>query len=223
MYVRVRNWERFQHYKHRNPPWIKFHTELLDNYEFACLPDASKLLAMCICLIAARCDNRIPADPEWIRKRANLSSKVDLAPLLKSQFLEEIQMLPSQEHLASNALAPCMQSADSETEKRQRRDRDKEEGASAPVIQGLDLEAWSRWEHYRARIKKPISDVSREAAQRQMAKFGAQQVKAVEHSIANGYRGLFAPSDTKAESAKPHVRAKSAAELEEEARAVSRP
>lgn len=220
MLIRVRNWERYQHYKHRNPPWIKLHTELLDNYEFSCLSDASKLLAICICLVAARCDNRIPADQEWIKKRANLAGKVDLAPLLRCGFLEEIQELPSSEHVASTMLAPCSQGADSE--KRQSRDRDREERrADAPVIQGLDQEAWGRWESYRTKIKKPIGDVSREAAQRQMVKFGAQQSAAVEHSIANGYRGLFAPSEAK-QAAKPHTRAKSADELEAEAHATGR-
>ena len=29
-HLRVRNWERYQHYKERNPPWIKLYVELLD-------------------------------------------------------------------------------------------------------------------------------------------------------------------------------------------------
>lgn len=30
-YLRVRNWEKFQHYKDRNPPWIKNYIELLND------------------------------------------------------------------------------------------------------------------------------------------------------------------------------------------------
>jgi DNA-binding NarL/FixJ family response regulator len=30
----VKNFERFQHYKDRSPPWIKLYNELLDDYEF---------------------------------------------------------------------------------------------------------------------------------------------------------------------------------------------
>jgi hypothetical protein len=29
-----KNFEQFQHYKDRNPPWIKLWTRLLDDYEF---------------------------------------------------------------------------------------------------------------------------------------------------------------------------------------------
>lgn len=29
--VRVKNWGKFQHYKNRRPPWIKFHVETLDD------------------------------------------------------------------------------------------------------------------------------------------------------------------------------------------------
>jgi hypothetical protein len=126
-HFQVRNWTKFQHYKNRNPPWIKLHTELLENYEFARLPDASKLLALCIWLLAARSDNRIPADPAWIQSKCNLKSKPDLQPLLDGGFIEWIQSLPSAEHIASTMLADCQQSADSE----ERRGETEAERASA--------------------------------------------------------------------------------------------
>lgn len=118
---RVRNWDKFQHYKDRNPPWIKLHTELLDNYDFSRLQDASKLLALCIWLLAARSDNEIPADPEWIQRRCNLKTKPDLEPLFSANFIEWIQPLTESEQNASNTLAGCKQDACSETEERQRR------------------------------------------------------------------------------------------------------
>lgn len=104
-HFRVRNWDKFQHYKDRNPPWIKLHTELLDNYEFSQLHDASKLLAFCILLLAARSDNKIPHDPAWIQSRANLKQEPNLQPLFDERFIEWIQELPSTEQDASSALA----------------------------------------------------------------------------------------------------------------------
>ncbi len=50
---RVKNWDRFQHYKDRTPPWIRLHRGLLDDYEFHCLPDASRALAPCLWLLAS--------------------------------------------------------------------------------------------------------------------------------------------------------------------------
>ncbi len=59
---------------------------------------------------------------------------------------------------------------------------------------GLDLDAWDRWVSYRTEIKKPIRPPSVEAAQKEMAAFGSDQMAAVEKSIASGWQGLFAPS-----------------------------
>ena len=40
----VKNFGEYQHYKERNPPWIKIHSKILRDYTLAeCLQDASKL------------------------------------------------------------------------------------------------------------------------------------------------------------------------------------
>lgn len=110
-HFRLRNWDKFQHYKDRNPPWVKLHTELLDNYEFSRLHDASKLLAFCLILLAARSDNKIPHDPEWIQERGSLKVLPDLQPLFDVGFIEWIQELPITEQVASTTLADCKQVA----------------------------------------------------------------------------------------------------------------
>lgn len=53
MRIRPKNWSDFQHYKGRRPPWIKLHRDLLDNYEFQCLPLASRALAPMLWLLAS--------------------------------------------------------------------------------------------------------------------------------------------------------------------------
>jgi len=32
--LKVKNWEKYQHYKDRNPPWIKLHFELLTSADW---------------------------------------------------------------------------------------------------------------------------------------------------------------------------------------------
>lgn len=97
-FIAVKNFERFQHYKDRNPKWIKLYNEILDDYEFGRLPDASKWLAVGIWLLASRYENRIPNDPEWIGRRINARGAVDLAPLLSAGFITLSQ--PASEPLA---------------------------------------------------------------------------------------------------------------------------
>ena len=48
-----KNWVDHQHYKDRNPPWIKLHRKLLNDRAFMCLPLASKALAPLLWLLAA--------------------------------------------------------------------------------------------------------------------------------------------------------------------------
>uniref|UniRef100_A0A6M3LRJ7 Putative replication protein n=1 Tax=viral metagenome TaxID=1070528 RepID=A0A6M3LRJ7_9ZZZZ len=89
-YLKVKNWEKYQHYTHRNPPWIKLHNQILDDYEYCCLQDDSKLLLISLFLLASKTDNKIPSDPEWIRSKAMIKGSVDLSELIKSNFIEQL-------------------------------------------------------------------------------------------------------------------------------------
>lgn len=66
-----------------------------------------------------------------------------------------------------------------------------EESADAPLVDGLDPEAWRAWLEYRVQIRKPLKPVSMPAAQRTLAAFGCNQMAVVQQSIANGWQGLF--------------------------------
>jgi hypothetical protein len=48
-----KNWQQFQHYKDRCPPWIKLHRDLLNDRAFMLLPLASKALAPLLWLLAS--------------------------------------------------------------------------------------------------------------------------------------------------------------------------
>ena len=93
----VKNWDEFQHYKDRNPPWIKLHNHLLDDYEFEMLGDAAKGHLLCIWMLASRTKNEMPFDDRWITKKIGASNKVNLEALVTAGFLVV-------EHVASTSL-----------------------------------------------------------------------------------------------------------------------
>lgn len=62
---------------------------------------------------------------------------------------------------------------------------------TTPPPAGLDPIAWEAWVAYRKAKKKPIRPESIEAAQKDLAKYGANQQAVVHQSIAAGYQGLF--------------------------------
>lgn len=90
MAIVPKNWSEFQHYKDRSPPWIKLHRGLLDNYEFHCLPDASRALAPMLWLLASDyTDGKITLSTAALAFRFRLtepSFREALKPLVDAGF-----------------------------------------------------------------------------------------------------------------------------------------
>jgi hypothetical protein len=123
-YLSIKNLKKYQHYKDRRPPWIKLHAEVLDDYAFTCLQDASKAHLMLLWVLASRMDNRIPYDLAWITQKLGANAPIDLEELILQGFIEVSQD-------DSTALAPRKQSAMPETET-----ETETEKASAPRLRG---------------------------------------------------------------------------------------
>jgi hypothetical protein len=133
-YLKVKNWTEFQHYKDRNPPWIKLHRALLDDYEFSCLQDASKAHLMLIWLFASQKNGLIPDDPAFLKKKLGLEKEPNL------KLLEDHGLLIAEQD-ASKSLDDSKQSAPLE-EKRTK--------AIDIAPSGAFLRFWASWpKHHR--------------------------------------------------------------------------
>lgn len=86
-YLVVKNWQEHQHYKKRNPPWIKLHRTLVEDYAFAALKDKTKAHLILIWVLAAATEGRIPHDAAFIAKRINASETLDLQAMITAGFL----------------------------------------------------------------------------------------------------------------------------------------
>jgi len=105
--VSLRNWGKYQHYKHRRPPWVRLYVDMLDDPEMMRLPDASFALACKLILLAGRYDNAIPLDRiKWHLHRFSSSSM---------ETLQSIGFIAVTEP-ASTALALRLRDATTETE-----------------------------------------------------------------------------------------------------------
>jgi 5-methylcytosine-specific restriction endonuclease McrA len=87
-YVQVKDFDRFQHYKDRDPPWIKLYVRILQDYAFGTLPDAQKAHLMLIWVLASRMDNKIPKDPVFVKNQIGANATVDLDALMAAGFLQ---------------------------------------------------------------------------------------------------------------------------------------
>uniref|UniRef100_A0A6H1ZCX0 DUF1376 domain-containing protein n=1 Tax=viral metagenome TaxID=1070528 RepID=A0A6H1ZCX0_9ZZZZ len=115
-YLKICNWEKYQHYSQRNPPWIKLHNQLLDNYEYGRLRDDSKLLLVSLYLLASKCDNLIPNDPIWIKQKTMIQGKINIDPLIKAEFIKKNNYISNCTPDDSIVQASCKQNGGTETE-----------------------------------------------------------------------------------------------------------
>jgi len=106
-----KNWAIFQHYKDRNPPWIKLHREILNDRVYMNLPIASKALAPMMWLLASESKNGVfDGSLDELVFRLHITPKEyesGVKPLIDKGFFE----------LASGVLADCYQDAIPETER----------------------------------------------------------------------------------------------------------
>ena len=186
-YLRIRNWEKFQHYKDRNPPWIKLHRDLLRDYEFSCLQDASKLHLMLLWLLASQLDNKIPADEKWLTSHLGLQRPIVLKPLIDNGYIE----------YASKPLADCKQSAIVETEtEAYKQETETETEPSMESFGYLSKDLWADFIKHRKEIKKPLKPTSEKALLTKLKKWhdkGIDVNECVSASIENGWQGVFEP------------------------------
>jgi hypothetical protein len=126
----IRNWEQYQHYKDRNPPWIKLYREIMWSRDWVNWDDASKLLAIVCMMLASENDGLIPNDIGFIRRRAYLEKSPNLKPLITSGFLVD----------ASDMLASCTQMLD----QRQRQSRDSDSNSSVDSEESTSTESTTK-------------------------------------------------------------------------------
>lgn len=89
-FIRIKGWETYQHYKDRNPPWIKLHNSMLSSETWVSGTDTSRVLAIAIMMLASRTENNIPANGGYLQRVAYLNTVPDLQPLIDIDFIEII-------------------------------------------------------------------------------------------------------------------------------------
>lgn len=178
-----KNWDNFQHYKHRSPPWIKLHKNLLDDMQYQRLPIASKALAPMLWLLASESnDGAITMSPEEIAFRLRMTEKEVLSaikPLIDNGFFIE----------DSNMLADCLQ--DATTEKRQRRDRVREE-TETKTPDGVTESVFKDYLEVRKTKKAKWTETALKGLTKEAEKAGISLQDAMELCCARGWVGFKA-------------------------------
>jgi hypothetical protein len=193
----VKNWENFQHYKDRNPPWIKLHIELLNSMDWVMLDDASKLLAVVCMMIASRNQGQVPNNPAYLKKVAHLDKLPNLKPLIDIGFLVD----------ASNTLADASTlQADAIIEERRGEDIEQKRKVELILPEWVNQETWQDFVQMRKSIKKPLTEAAIKLILKDLEKFKLEGINpnlCLQESIKNSWQGVFKPKYAKPEPVKP--------------------
>jgi len=179
-----KSWKDFQHYKDRNPPWIRLHKALLDNYDFQCLPVASRALAPMLWLVASDAiDGQFDGSHEKLAFRLRQTEQEiqkALKPLIDKGFFEVVQH-------ASDLLAESKQSAVPETETLQRQRQSKD---SPP--DGVSDSVWRDFLRIRKAKRAPMTDTALSGIRAEAEKAGLTLQQALQTCCARGWQGFKA-------------------------------
>lgn len=150
--ISVKNWDRFQHYKDRDPPWIKLYRDMLTSESWVLGTDISRLVQIAITLLAARYQNDIPNQFPLLKKVASFD-------FTEKQFNKAVEFLASVNfleikgvtsasnglaHGASIMLATCnteTEQSRAEGETEQRQSRADTSAAAQPPVEFSDIKS----------------------------------------------------------------------------------
>lgn len=161
--ISVKNWERFQHYKDRDPPWIKLYRDMLTSEPWLLGTDLSRLVQVAITLLAARYQNDIPYQFPMLKKVASFDCsekqfKKSIEYLASVNFLEIRGVTRASNglaHDASSVLATCNTETEQSREENTREDREQSRDMSDSKPSDVDVvfEHWRQTHnHLRAQL-----------------------------------------------------------------------
>ena len=188
-----KNWETFQHYKDRCPPWIKLHRDLLNDRAFMRLPTASKALAPMLWLLASESkDGEFDGSIEELEFRLRMPEhelSVGLKALIESGFFL----------VASGSLSDCLRTAIPETEtereaeteaKAEQRKRARAPAVACPT--DVDQQVWTDWCQLRKAKRAPVTSTVVDGARKEAAKAGLTLAEFLAIWCRRGSQGLEA-------------------------------
>jgi hypothetical protein len=194
-YVSIKNLEKYQHYTHRNPPWVKLHYSLLDDPAFLALNEVQQCRYIKLIMLASRQMNCISTDPEYLGRVMRVSEQVDVTPLIDAGFL-----LASRKRQPSKMLSPPHENRSQSRVDKSRVDKIREEPPISPLPsfqppEWLPREQWEAYLDMRKSIKSPLTPHGLRLAMKELSRLrdaGHDPEAVLNQSIFNNWKGLFA-------------------------------
>ena len=158
--MRIKNWDRFQHFKDRKPIWIKLYRDLLDDLNWHELDGKSAKALVMIWLIASEDLGELP-ETKTLAFRLRMSEKETKEVVTKlSQWLEQDDI---------NTISDGYQD-DMPEKRREETDKEKEKETDTPS--GVSQQVWDSFVKQRKTKKAQVTDLVIDGIQKEADKAG---------------------------------------------------
>jgi len=158
--MRIKNWDRFQHFKDRKPIWIKLYRDLLDDLNWHELDGKSAKALVMIWLIASEEFGKLP-ETKTLAFRLRMSEKDTKEVVTKlSQWLEQNDI---------NTISDEYQD-DMPEKRREETDKEKEKETDTPS--GVSQQIWDSFVKQRKTKKAQVTALVIDGIQKEADKAG---------------------------------------------------
>jgi hypothetical protein len=158
--MRIKNWDRFQHFKDRKPIWIKLYRDLLDDLNWHELDGKSAKALVMIWLIASEDLGKLP-ETKTLAFRLRMSEKETKEVVTKlSQWLEQDDI---------NTISDVYQD-DMPEKRREETDKEKEKETDTPS--GVSQQVWDSFVKQRKTKKAQVTALVIDGIQKEADKAG---------------------------------------------------
>jgi hypothetical protein len=158
--MRIKNWDRFQHFKDRKPIWIKLYRDLLDDLNWHELDGKSAKALVMIWLIASEEFGKLP-ETKTLAFRLRMSEKDTKEVVTKlSQWLEQDDI---------NTISDEYQD-DMPEKRREEIDKEKEKETDTPI--GVSQQVWDSFVKQRKTKKAQVTALVIDGIQKEADKAG---------------------------------------------------
>jgi hypothetical protein len=183
--MKIKNWNKFQHFKDRKPPWVKLYRDLLDDIEWHELdPKAAKVLTM-LWLIASEDDGNIPSTKQLAFRLRMPEKETEVCISKLSHWLEQDDINTISERYQDDALE-----TERETEKEREKETKKTTIVATPV--GVSQEVWDSFVKQRKAKKAQITELVIAGIQREANKAGWSLENALNEIVVRNWQSFKA-------------------------------
>jgi len=158
--MRIKNWDRFQHFKDRKPIWIKLYRDLLDDLNWHELDGKSAKALVMIWLIASEDLGKLP-ETKTLAFRLRMSEKETKEVVIRlSQWLEQ------------DDISPISDGYQDDMPEKRREETDKEKEKETDTPSGVSQQVWDSFVKQRKTKKAQVTALVIDGIQKEADKAG---------------------------------------------------